>query len=337
MKKILYPMVFFLLLAVSSCQKNIMMIGILIYDETDTFIGELTSLLVAEMPSNVEYRIEAAGNSQFEQNNQLLKFLDEGIDILLINAVDRMASSTIVEKSQKQNIPVIFFNREPLESDLKDHPDVYYVGADADSLGVKQAELAGNLFGPSNDLMDRYDKNQDNKIQTVILKGKQGHQDAEKRTHNCIDRLQGLGYNVDLLTTQVANWRRSEGAKRTAEIYQEFGDQIELIFANNDDMALGAIDFFFDQGIFTVKENKTFDQPIVIIGVDGTAVGKEAIEQGLMYASVLNDAKKQSEAILELVHYIVNKMDMEEFPYLIQNEHYIYIDGETMLKISENE
>lgn len=335
MKKFIIVLCISILLILVGCSKETTKIGILIYDENDTFISELEEYLTENMPKDMTYEINYASNSQFIQNQQLLTFLDEGIDILLINAVDRLAGATIVEKCEKKGVPVIFFNREPLESDIKDGKDIYYVGADADNLGIKQADIVSDLFGPPTDLIDTYDKNNDGIIQTVIIKGEQGHQDAEKRTRNVIERLQNLEYEVDLLSTRVANWRRTEGFDVMEELYLEFGDSIELVLSNNDDMALGAIDYFLEASIFAIKEAENFNQPIVVIGVDGTKTGLEAIDKGLMYGSVLNDADKQSQAIIKLVEYINDKKDMSDFPFVIKKGHYIYIDGEIILKTNE--
>lgn len=333
MKKNLISLsVILVILILTGCQKPKMKVGILVYEEQDTFIAELVSDITTHMPDDVWYQIVYASNSQSVQNQQLLKFIKEDVDLLLVNAVDRLAGSAIVEKSQQAGIPIIFFNREPLASDLEGAQYTYYVGADADDLGVKQAEIVNALYRNPNQLNNRYDKNRDGKIQMVIIKGQQGHQDAEKRTQNNIGRLQELGYQVELLSTRVANWQRQESYEVMEELYETFGDQIELVLANNDDMALGAIDYFLDVNIFEPNASLVFNQPIVIIGVDGTEAGLDAIRNGLMYGTVLNDAKKQSEAIIELIDYMLMKKDMDQFPFVIENEHFIYIEGKIILK-----
>jgi methyl-galactoside transport system substrate-binding protein len=230
-----------------------------------------------------------------------------------------------VEKCGKTGLPIIFFNREPVEDALIGS-NAFYVGAAADSLGKKQADMAAALF-TNNFAGSKYDKNNDGVIQIVILKGEMGHQDAEKRTEYCIERLKELGFEVDVLAIEVANWNRRSANQAMRRLYEQYGDEIELIFANNDDMALGAIDYFIDLGVFhTDKQN--YDQPFVIVGVDGTEVGLKAIEEGLLYGTVNNDSAKQSDAILILAEYIVRNRSFDDFPYAIENGHYIYIDGE---------
>jgi methyl-galactoside transport system substrate-binding protein len=319
------------LLILSGCSKKTTEIGILLYEENDTFLTELVDQIVARMPKDVNYKIEYASNSQSIQNQQLLDFIEADVDILLINAVDRLAGSTIVEKCEQSKIPVIFFNREPLESDLQNKDNFYYVGANTNNLGIKQANIVSQLFGESDHLNPIYDKNQDGKIQTIILKGQQGHQDAEKRTRYNISRLQELGYEVEILSTRVANWQRGEGYQVMEELYSEFGNQIEVILSNNDDMALGAIDYLLEEEIFTVNVNN-YTQPMVVLGVDGTKAGLEAIEKGLMYGTVMNDSVNQSQAISELIEYLLDLKEKSELSYALEHDHYIYIDGEIILK-----
>ena len=184
------------------------------------------------------------------------------------------------------------------------------------------AELFTGQFRSSN-----FDKNDDGIVQLVILKGEHGHQDAEKRTTNCVDRLIELGFRVNVLGIEVADWNRRDGYDAMRRLYEQHGERIELVFSNNDDMAVGAIDFLLDAGIFCVSRS-VYEQPFIIVGVDGTAVGLEAIQNGLLYGTVNNDSTQQSKAILTLIDYILNDKSFDDFPFTITNDHFIYIDGD---------
>ena len=295
------------------------------YKGADTFITEMMDYMTARVASDVAYEVRDAGNSQSVQNQQIVELIDGGFDLFVINAVDRLACSSIVERCAKEKIPIIFFNREPLEDALVGD-DVFYVGAAADSLGEKQADMVAELFTGSF-AGSKYDKNGDGVIQLVILKGEQGHQDAEKRTSNCVARLVELGYETDVLAIEVADWNRRDGYEAMKSLYTQFGDSIELVFANNDDMALGAIDYLLNEGAF-YSGRSVHEQPFVIVGVDGTAVGLESIEKGLLYGTVNNDSVEQADAILTLVDYILGGKSLNSFPYTVTNNHYIYIDGD---------
>lgn len=313
-----------LLFLLTACQPTSTRVAFLLYDGDDTFISELIERIEVNTPASLTYEVHDANNSQAKQNQQIVRLIEQKVDLLIINAVDRLAASSIVEKSNEAGVKVIFFNREPLADALEYSNDVYYVGADADSLGRKQAELAAEVFADM--ATSPYDKNGDGIIQLVILKGEQGHQDAEKRTENCVSRLHELGYATEVLAIESTNWVRSEASEVMASLYQNHGQAIELVFANNDDMALGALDYLFQEGIFTAAGDPLAN-PFFIIGVDGTKVGLTSIGEGELFGTVLNDAEKQADAILTLIDYLLEDRSIDAFPYPITNNHYIYIDG----------
>jgi len=315
----------FMFAALAGCGQSGQNIAFFQYKSGDTFISEMMDHMTARVPEGVAYEVRDAGNSQSVQNQQIVELIERGFDLFIINAVDRLACSSIVERCAREGIPVIFFNREPTEDALIGH-NAFYVGADADSMGAKQADMVAELFA-GQFAGSRFDKNEDGIVQLVILKGEQGHQDAEKRTDNCVARLKELGFEVDVLAIEVADWNRRDGYEAMRRLFIQFGNEIELVFSNNDDMALGAIDYLIDEGVFSATKSIN-EQPFVIVGVDGTAVGLEAIEKGLLYGTVNNDALKQSDAILTLMDYILNDRDLNEFPYTITRDHYIYIDGD---------
>lgn len=308
--------------ALSSCAKKGKKIAFFMYNGNDTYITEMMNYMTAAVPEDVAYEVRDAGNSQSVQNQQIVELINGGYDLFVINAVDRLACSSIIERCAKEGLPVIFFNREPLEDALTGY-DTYYVGPDAANQGAKQAEIAAGLFGDTFK-GSVYDKNGDGIVQLVIIKGEQGHQDAEKRTDNCISRFKALGYPAETLAIEVADWNRRDGYDAMKRMYLQHGENIELVFSNNDDMALGAIDYLLDSGVF--HEDAGTPQPFAIIGVDGTVVGLDAVKRGLLYGTVNNDFVKQSDAVLALADYILYGKDFAGFPYKITNKHFLYID-----------
>lgn len=328
MKKINLILLVFIVLFLVSCEKKEIKVGIMIYDESDTFMQEFKNAIIKNL-SDYEYEVFYASNSQSIQNKQMVNLIDQNYDLLVINAVDRLAASSLAELANDKKIPIIFINREPLEEDIARYENIYYVGADADLLGIRQAEAADLVFKDPKNLNKIFDRNADNVIQTVILKGEQSHQDAEKRTRMSIEHLRALGYEVELLTTSVANWRRDLAYIQTKEIMEMF-PEVELILSNNDDMALGAIDYLVETNRF--EKGETYDQDILIIGVDATSVGKQAIKDGLLYASVLNDSSAQGQAVATLINYLMKNKPLDDLPFELVKERYVFVDGQVILK-----
>ena len=154
-----------------------MKIGVTVYDQYDTFVSQLmeefnTYATQKEEETGVAINIEVynASESQATQNNQVETMVQDGCDIICVNLVDRTDPATIIDLAEKNNIPVIFFNRELVEEDLERWDRLYYVGAKAFESGVMEGEIAAEQFLKQ----PGADKNGDGVCQYVVLEGKPG-------------------------------------------------------------------------------------------------------------------------------------------------------------------
>lgn len=279
-------------------------IGISVYDQYDTFVSELVSYLQSyakekekDWGISITLEIQNANNSQMQQNDQMDKFIDDGFDIACINLVDRTDASTIVEKAKSSDVPVIFFNRELVKEDLERWDKLYYVGADAFQSGELQGEI---LVEECKKNFSKIDRNGDGILQYVMLEGEAGHNDSMVRSMSVINEITERGYLVKKLSDEIANWNRDQAANKMKQFMDEYGDEIEVVLANNDDMALGAIDTLKAAGLDTQSE-----QWPAVLGIDGTSVGLDAVEADEMLGTVLNDAKGQARGMLELAYSLV--------------------------------
>jgi methyl-galactoside transport system substrate-binding protein len=329
-KNKLLNLLFLSLFLLGSCGEKGKQVSLFIYTSDDTFI-QTTLKYFDEVFNNINIDIKKydANRSQSLQNEQITEEIEsKENDVLIVNTVDRLADSAIIEKAKRYETPIIFFNREPLDRDLPTTGHYYYVGSDFKNEAYLQADMIATLFGNPNNLNNIYDKNADGIIQFVMLKGEQGHQDMENRSKYVIESLRDKGYKTEFLTSAYCNWRRDTAKESFSSMYKEYGDEIELIISNNDDMALGAIDYLLENNIFSKTATSVSEQPIQIVGVDGTEVAKDAIKNHLMYGTALNDAKKQVEVILDLTTKIINKEDINDD--LFDTGHKIYIKGKSI-------
>jgi methyl-galactoside transport system substrate-binding protein len=85
------------------------------------------------------------------------------------------------------------------------------------------------------------DRNGDGVIQYVMLKGEPGHQDAELRTVYSTQALRDAGFALENLAEETAMWVRTIAQEKMAHIIASYGERIECVISNNDEMALGAI------------------------------------------------------------------------------------------------
>ena len=133
---------------------------------------------------------------------------------------------------------------------------MYYVGADASQSGVLEGEIAADAFKENADM----DKNGDGICQYVVLEGEAGHQDAIVRTEYSVNTIIDNGVEVEKLGYAIANWNRAQAQTKTAALLTQFEGNLDLIIANNDDMALGAVDVLLEKGLEPGDE----DWPVIL-------------------------------------------------------------------------
>lgn len=292
-------------------------IGVTVYDQYDTFVSQLMEEFGAyagrkEDETGVAINVEIynAADSQTTQNSQVEEMLDDGCNVICVNLVDRTEPTTIIDLAEKNQVPVIFFNRELVEEDLERWEQLYYVGAKAFESGIMQGEIAADMFQGHPEA----DKNGDGIFQYTVLEGEAGHQDAIVRTEYSVSTLVENGVEVEKLGYAIANWNRAQAQTKMTQMLSEYGEEIELVLANNDDMALGAIDALKASGLEQ-------DRWPVIVGIDGTDVGLAAVASGEMAGTVYNDKKGQAEAMLNLAYQLsvggdLTELGLEEGKYI---------------------
>lgn len=294
MKRSVAVLLFGAMLAVAGCSGGSKSgepnIGVAIYKFDDTFMTGVRNAISDAAEGKAKVDIVDSQNSQPTQNDKVDLFISKKSDALAINPVDRTAAGVIIDKAKNAGIPVVFFNREPLPEDMGKWDKVYYVGAKAEESGT----ISGQLIVDYWKAHPEADKNKDGILQYVMLKGEPGHQDAELRTKFSVQAITDAGIKVEKLAEDTAMWDRVKGQEKMAAFLSAHGDKIEAVLANNDDMALGAIEALKAAGYF--KDNKF----IPVVGVDATAPAIQALKDGTLLGTVLNDAVNQGKATLNI-------------------------------------
>lgn len=295
-------------------------VGVTYYNQSDTFLNELLGDFKESLKQleNDQLRtsvtiLDAAGSKR-TQDDQVKELIDMGCDVLCVNLVDRADPSEIIDLAIDNKIPIIFFNREPVAEDLSQWEELYYIGAEAKQSGIMQGELAAQMIFSEKQI----DRNKDGKIQYVVLEGEAGHQDAIIRTRSAVETLQNSGVVLEKLSYQIANWNRVQAQNRMEQMLEQYQNKIELVLANNDDMALGAIDAY-------KKANYTESAWPVFFGIDGTKIGLKALADGELSGTVYNDKEGQAKRMAEMVEEIGTGKEIKEkciyLPYVkVTNE-----------------
>lgn len=298
--------------------------GVAIYKFDDTFMSGVRSSISAAAAGKISVDIVDSQNSQPTQNDKVDLFITKKMKAIAVNPVDRTAAGIIVDKAQRADVPVVFINREPLADDLAKWDKTYFVGAKAEESGTMQGQIVADYFKNNPEA----DKNGDGILQYVMIKGEPGHQDAELRTKYSVLAIEEAGVQVELLAEDTAMWDRVKGQEKMAAFLSSKGDKIEAVIANNDDMALGAIEALKASGYF---QN---DKYMPVVGVDATDAAQQALKDGTMLGTVLNDAENQGKATVELLRVLANgeTPTVDNTGYEITDGKYVWIPYQKVTK-----
>ncbi len=297
--------------------KKSIRIGVTLYRGDDSFINTIRSNMEEQAKEyeketgiKVVMEIVDAKGNQNAQNSQVDRFISLGYDAICVNMVDRSMASNIISKAMDANLPVIFFNREPVEEDMRRWEKLYYVGENA----KESAALQGNI------LVEAYQKdpssldlNGDGKVSYVLLEGENSHQDSLIRTEWSIQTLKDGGVPLEKITGGMANWDRSQASAWMEQWLKEYPDQIEVVICNNDDMALGAADALERNGI---------TKPVKIVGIDGTPQGLEGLRSGKIFGTVQCDNKEYASVIFKIAAAESLDKDVQQEVTLYNEKYY---------------
>lgn len=276
-------------------------IGVCIYKYDDNFMTYTRQAMETAAEGKAVLNMNDSANDQAKQNDQVDTLINKGVKALVINLVDPEAAPTIADKAKAANIPVVFINKEyPDGTDKIDYDNCVYVGTRSEESGIIQGELIASAWEANK---ADWDKNGDGKIQYVMLKGEEGHPDAEARTTYSISTLNDKGIETVELGLQSATWDSALANNLMETWLGKFGDEIEMVIANNDGMAMGAIEalkvagYFGDDGKY-----------MPVFGVDALPEALDLINAGEMAGTVLNDPLGQGGAAVDLaVNYANGK------------------------------
>lgn len=287
-----------LVFSIAGCAKKAATpkIGVAIYKFDDTFMSYVRNQIQSAAKGKIELSVQDSQYDQPKQNDQVDQFLTEGDTALAVNMVDPSAVSVIIGKAKAKNVPLVLFNREPAATDMAAWDKVYYVGAKAQQSGTYQGEIVAEYWKAN----PKADLNKDGILQYVMLMGDPSNTDAKYRTEFSIKAVEAAGIKTQKLAEDTAMWDRVKGQEKMAAFLTAHSGKIEVVFANNDDMGLGAIEALKAAGYFTGGKY------MPVVSVDATPPALDAVAQGTLLGTVLNDAVKQGQATFDLSHALAS-------------------------------
>lgn len=210
-----------------------------------------------------------AERSALKQVEQVESFIAQGVDAIILNPCEVEASSPAVKLALAAKIPIINVNSETSIA-----PTAFVGSDDEESARIAMKFISEKLGGKGNILM---------------MHGFMGQAAQIKRDKGAKEILKANS-GLTLLAEQTGEWDRAKAMSLTENWIQSYGSKINAIFAQNDEMGMGAVKALEAAGL----KNK-----VIVVSIDAIPDGLQAVKKGILDATVFQDAKQQGGQAVE--------------------------------------
>jgi len=239
------------------------------------FVTLKDGLEAAAEEKGYEVKVVDAQDDSAKQVNDIADLMQKGIDYLVVNPTDSAAISSSVESANASDIPVITLDRSVESGEV-----ATFIASDNVAGGEMGAQFIVDELGEG--------------AKVAELEGVPGASATRERGEGFINVAEE---SLDVVTSQTANFNRSEGLNVTQNILQANPD-IEAIFAHNDEMALGALESAPDD--------------VLVVGFDGSEDAINSVENGGLDATVAQQPDLMGETAVDTVEQLQNGESVEE-------------------------
>jgi len=233
--------------------------------------------------------VQDAQEDVIKQQDQVKAMIEQGIQALIVIAVDTSAADPVTEAAKQAGIPLVYVNRNPF-GDSQPPEGVYYIGTQEPEAGKMQAEYLKKIMPDGGNV--------------AILQGLLTNEAAIKRTEG--NEIGLADSNFKIVTKDVANWQRDQGMSVTENWLTAYGKDLNVILANNDEMALGAVAAIQAAGRTDIK----------VLGVDATPDARKAVADGTLAATVLQDPVGLGNGAIDIVKKAIDGTSQDSITWL---------------------
>ena len=300
-------------------------IGVLVWKYSDTYgssvrvaMDKYAKEIGAEKGLTINLEMQDGNDDQATQNNQADVMFAAGKDHIIINLCDTSAGQYLVDLAKQYNVPISFYNKEPVDSAIVTGSNSIFVGTKPEEAGIMQGEILADLYAAN---PEKVDKNGDGKVATLEFEGEINNPEAIARTEYSLSTAIEKGVPCEMMTeNQVANWDTAKAQEMmTAQIASLGVENIEVVFCNNDDMAIGVIAALNEVG-YNLGDG---GDEVIVIGVDCTDTAVEYINAGKLYGTVKQDGDAMGKAnILMAINGALGKDWLDGTDYTMADDGY---------------
>jgi inositol transport system substrate-binding protein len=247
----------------------------------------------AKTLDGVTLQVEDAQNDVAKQQSQIQNFIAAGVDAIVVNPVDTDATAAMSKIAADAGIPLVYVNREPINIDTLPEKQAFVASNEAESGTLETQEVCKLLGG---------------KGKAVVMMGELSNQAARMRTKDVHDVIAtDACKGIEIVEEQTANWSRTQGADLVTN-WLSAGLEFDAVIANNDEMAIGAIQALKAAGKDMSK--------VVIGGVDATQDALAAMADGDLDVTVFQNAAGQGKGSLDTALKIARGETVEKKVYI---------------------
>jgi inositol transport system substrate-binding protein len=279
MKKILLVAGFASLMSTTAMAQNIG-VSMALFD--DNFLTVLRNGIQAQADaSGLSVQIEDAQNDVAKQLDQINNFIASGVDAIIVNPVDTSATQAMTDAAAAAGVPLVYVNRQPINLDTLPDNQAFVASQESESSRQGFIEQCNQWKAAGKDAVNVY-----------VLQGELSNQAAVQRTQNYYDVIEAgeCAVTVNVIDQQTANWSRDQ-AQNLMTNWLSTGAAFDGVLANNDEMALGAIQAIKAAGI-------SMDD-VIVSGVDATQDALASMQAGELDITVFQNAAAQGGGALD--------------------------------------
>ena len=285
---------------------KIINVSVLLYKGDNKYINKVKMNLEKIQEKNkdkINYKFYDGEEKQSIQNSQLEQILKEGTDLILLNIVDIDSAESVINRIKMSNIPVILFNREPISLEsIKSYGKALFIGAD----GAEAGRIQGKIINQAWDEKGIYDKNNDNVFQYILIKGEKNNVETQLISKYVIMSLNEYGINTLEVASEYCNWDKDYAKLVVKSLFLRYGNVIEGIICNNDEMAEGSIEALHEFGYNMGNLN---NNNVIVVGIDGLDEALELIKKKEMTGTVVQNIDEMAKALYLVGNNLVQGKD----------------------------
>lgn len=258
-------------------------IGITMTKFDDNFLTILRNGMVeyAAGMNGVNVQVEDGRDDMARQLDQVNNFIASGVDAIVANPADTDATVAMTQAAEAAGIPLVYVNREPINVATLPSSQAF-VGSDEVDSGTQQTKAVCQILK---------DMGKGDGAEVVVLVGGLSHMAARVRTQDVHDVVATPECSfMKVVEEQTANWSRDE-ANDLVTNWMSAGLQFDAVIANNDEMALGAIQ--------ALKATGVSMEEMIVAGIDATQDALAAMAAGDLDVTVFQNAAAQGEGALD--------------------------------------